>query len=1199
MGFSLGNIVSFIAGAALTAVGLLAEGLTFGTSTSLVMMGVTMMASAVISATTPAPNPYASGLSQLNTGTAIQIPPSTSNKIPVVYGTAYIGGVFSDLSISSDNQQLYYVLPLCEVTNNGLDTITFGNVYYSGKLCLFSGYSYTSTGATVASVSSTIGYQLTYTGTLSSSITIGSIVTFANTGSPFVYTVEAINTSTQTIAFSAALDASVVGGATMYSLNTNSSGSVAVVGLIDPATGIIDTSVNGNLNIYLYSNGSNVGYNTATSAITVMQTSGLTYKWDNTKLMTNLAFAIVDLSYNQQASITSIAQTQFECINSRSAPGDCLYDYLTNDVYGAAIPASQVDTTSLTALNTYSAQTITFTDYLSGTYTQPRFVFNGVIDNKQSVLQTLQDMTACCDCLLKYNEIYGIWSVIVQTPTYTVAMDINNSNLTGAISLNTLDISNIYSIAECQFPDIALMGSFNTSTLDLATINPSLLYPNEPTNSQIIKLPLCGNNVQAQLLATRMLKESRLVLTVKGTVNYIGLELEAGDVVTITLTNYGWSAKLFRIMQVEQNFAPDGAITVALTMQEYDPTAFNDVAITSYVPPNSTGLSSPNVFGTVPAPTVISNLTNLPVPTIGIQVKASSAGVVQYAEVWYSAYANPTSSQLIFGGTTAISPAGNPYSNSSNLPTVYLTAIPAGNWYFFDRMVNSLGSSPFSPASSVLYWVPTTFQYNDRYLSVAYATSSTGTGFTANPRGMTYYGLANSNVAVWDSNPAYYTWYPANPVFGSSGTLNYLYWCNRSNNLVSFASGPAALAAGSAEFVPTDPNYDPTIWQALVDPTTGQASIIDLNQRTGQLLGTGTTTVGTGEILVTNNPQGQVIASLAQLLSFPGGASQYTSSAATITVDKYGRVVGFNPPDSFYYTMTAFDASSGQTVFSVTRGSEYVSGNCWVFQNGLLLDTSQYTDTGGSTGTVTLSIGANLNDIVTIISFASISSLSLVTTSATGTGTTATLGFATLAYVPFTIGQSITVSGINPTGYNGTHTVTACSTSSVSFASTTTGAQTVSGVIVPSNTTYNSFSRNSATLSNQGNYTASGFTLVSGTELLFLNGTVINAQDYNIAGQVISFTNNVSGDLQIIQWSANNLGVNNGDPSNTDTYTIIGQATYSFSNNPNAFNLYNNGVLLLETQDYTITTSNYTLAQTPTSGLNILVEQTFNRTGAV
>ena len=264
---------------------------------------------------------------------------------------------------------------------------------------------------------------------------------------------------------------------------------------------------------------------------------------------------------------------------------------------------------------------------------------------------------------------------------------------------------------------------------------------------------------------------------------------------------------------------------------------------------------------------------------------------------------------------------------------------------------------------------------------------------------------------------------------------------------------------------------------------------------------------------------------MAQLLSFPGGAATYTSSVATLTVDIYGRVVGFVAPDTFNYTMTAFDASSGQTVFNVTRGTEYLSGNCLIFQNGLLLDPSEYTDTGGSTGTVTLATGANLNDIITIISMASIS------------------------------------------------------------ASTST--------------TYNSFSRNSATLNNDGSYTASGFTLVSGNELLFLNGTVINAQDYNISGQTISFVNAVSGDLQIIQWTNNNQGQPNGNPSNTDTYTIIGQSLYPFVFNPLAFNLYNNGVLLLETVDYSVTTGSYTLAQTPTSNLNILVEQSFNRNGAV
>jgi hypothetical protein len=146
--------------------------------------------------------------------------------------------------------------------------------------------------------------------------------------------------------------------------------------------------------------------------------------------------------------------------------------------------------------------------------------------------------------------------------------------------------------------------------------------------------------------------------------------------------------------------------------------------------------------------------------------------------------------------------------------------------------------------------------------------------------------------------------------------------------------------------------------------------------------------------------------------------------------------------------------------------------------------------------------------------------------------------------------------------------------------------------------TYNSFTRYTATLSSQANYTALGW-LVSGNELIFLNGTVVNAQDYNIVGQVISFITAVSGDLQVLIWTNNNQGQPNGNPSNTNIYTVVGQALYSFAYNPLAFNLYNNGVLLLETVDYSVTTGSYTLSQTPTTNTNILVEQTFNRTGAV
>ena len=183
--------------------------------------------------------------------------------------------------------------------------------------------------------------------------------------------------------------------------------------MVDPATGLVDTKVNGYLNIYLYSNGSNNPVNSSQSAITVMQSSGLTYTWDSSKLMTNCAFAIVHLTYNANAGVTSIAQTQFEIINSRIAPGDVIYDYLTSTVYGGAIPASQIDTASLTALNAYCAQTITFNNYLGVPETQPRFTFNGAIDTTQNILDNVQSIVNCCDCLLKYNEIYGVWSVIV------------------------------------------------------------------------------------------------------------------------------------------------------------------------------------------------------------------------------------------------------------------------------------------------------------------------------------------------------------------------------------------------------------------------------------------------------------------------------------------------------------------------------------------------------------------------------------------------------------------------------------------------------------------------------------------------------------------------------------------------------------------------------------------------------------------
>jgi len=62
----------------------------------------------------------------------IQLPPATENKIPVVYGSAYIGGSVTDAKISSDNQTMWYCVTMAEVTDTGGYTFDTSNIYYNG-----------------------------------------------------------------------------------------------------------------------------------------------------------------------------------------------------------------------------------------------------------------------------------------------------------------------------------------------------------------------------------------------------------------------------------------------------------------------------------------------------------------------------------------------------------------------------------------------------------------------------------------------------------------------------------------------------------------------------------------------------------------------------------------------------------------------------------------------------------------------------------------------------------------------------------------------------------------------------------------------------------------------------------------------------------------------------------------------------------
>jgi hypothetical protein len=1131
-----------------------------------------------------------SGASQ-NPGNRQTIPPATNNKLPVIYGSAWTGGSIVDMSISTDNQWMYWVIALSEVTGDGGDSYTFGDVYFSGRKCVFS---------------STDPYKVT--------------------------------------------------------------------GLYDPSTLVTDGAVNEKLYIYLYKNGTNSNVNSPYTAYQIMTGGGsftvnTVYKW-TVQQMSTCAFAIVQMKYSQDANLTALQQMKFQINNPRKAPGDCFLDYFTNTVYGAGLTLDQVDTTSLTALNTYCAEPFTYVPSGGGTATQNRFQFNGVIDTNRSIMDNLQEMATSCDCLIKYNEITGLWGVIVQKPTYTVAMDINDSNMIGAITVTPTDIANAYNVIECKFPDTSNQDSFNVATFDLAELAPTLLYPNEPINKQTVTLLMVNNNVTAQYIANRLLEGGREDLNITCTVDYSGLQLEAGDIVTVTNTNYGWAAKLFRITKVTEQFGSDGTITAALILSEFNPQVYDDKDITQFTPAPNTGLPNALSFGTLNPPIITNQTVSVPAPFFYVYVPIPTNGIAQYAEIYYSA--ENTGSNLIFAGTTEIKPSGSNYAPPGNMPPVVLTGIAAGDWYFFYKIVNGLGTSGLSAASDLLHWRPNTYQYANRYLMLAYSNSDDGIyGFSFDPRGKSYFGIYSSDIIASSENPADYTWFPASPNFGTANYLLYALWGNRS---VSYAVSTADYFSGSGNFVSSDIDYPNTVWSGLpdaaltytnfqanlyssnlysvysiyylgsessmigntiagdyiqagtyvtaVDPYdslgyrlylnqpmvglttdvfnttlqygTSVISYIDLDQTSGQAIITGLTTANANNGMLAIQPtnDGRLQVALNKFISFGTDGSgaeilQKTVQPALLTIDIYGRVVGFQYPDGFYFTIQNYTATSGQTVFTTTRSSTYLINNCLVFQNGTLVDVSEYTDTAGATGTVTFSSGRLLNSKITIISIRA--------------SHTATAG-------EFVLTKFYKITDLGSTTNAQWNTIAGTSGVTYSVGSTFTCANIGTGLGTgQAATVYNAFTRFNQTITNENHITPTT-PIENGFEYLFFNGIAMTDPDYNInnAGDIIDLPANMSGTMTVIQWAANNLSAPAGNCYQVTNYTQANQPNYNFGLTQYAFNLHYNGVFQVNgttttsttNYDYTTVSGGYALSNTPLVNTDTLLQQSFTRTGA-
>jgi hypothetical protein len=685
-----------------------------------------------------------------DSGARVQLPPSTNNALPVVYGSAYVAPTMTDAKISTDQKTMWYVMALSEVPDDGL--MSYGDIYYNGNRVTFD------------------------------STDPAKVIKLTNNANP-------------------------------------------------PQE---DTKVDGSLYMYLFTNGSFTGVNTGgLSAIDIMSDASIeaAQRWDSTlytqggtgaAFMRQCAFIIVKIVYNRDSGLTQLGQINVQLHCDIAKPGTVLLDYMVNPRYGCAIPLENIDTASLALLNAYSDELITYTPVGGGSATIPRYRINGPINTGQSCLTNLQVIADSCDSWLQYSELTGQWKIVInQSYTdYTTTEElyhVDSYNLIGGIDVNPIDSNATYNIVEIQYPDANIKDQTNFKIIHLYEYVPEVMSPNEPVNRLIIQYPVVNNYVQAMYLGERRMLQSREDLVVSFSLDYSGIQISAGDVIRITLNEYGWctptfpDGKLFRVTQVQETKDDSGFLGARITASEYNDTIYANNPIEQFIPEANTGLTDPNIHSDVLAPAVTTSaLSNGTVKSFTVNAVVPTTGTVTNMDFNYGISSDTTTHKLY----KTVSPGnGKPYVNGTSV-SIPVTDVLAAT-YYWSVTARNLQSGRNSPSSSAYVWSGpnvTTYDANTNTGGISFSNIGTGTGAQSVLATYTY------SIAKTLTSPIY------NTIFDLTtyGTAYKTYAWNKPKSLIGttvsgtkynpYYQGTSSTADGfqynsTAPYTPSGANY--------------------------------------------------------------------------------------------------------------------------------------------------------------------------------------------------------------------------------------------------------------------------------------------------------------------------------------------------------------------------------------------------------
>ena len=418
--------------------------------------------------------------------------------------------------------------------------------------------------------------------------------------------------------------------------------------------------------------------------------------WGSNHRLRGLCYLAIRFKWNQDA-FTGIPKVQAKikgkkvvAYNSslvaqtaafKTNPAWCLLDYLTNERYGKGIAVSEIDLQSF-----YDASVIceTQVEPYSGASNINIFDTNVALDTSQKIIDNVREILKGCRGYLPYTE--GKYKLVIET-TGTAAITLTEDDIIGGYNLSIPTKNERYNrvivgfvnpdrnfqVDEVQFPpidDSSLPSADQHATMK--TADGGFLLEGRFTFKTIT------SPYQAEEMAEIILRRSREALTLGLTVSFDAYDLAIGDIVNITHSSLGFSAKAFRVLGI--TFNED--FTIGLALVEYQASHYTWATKAQVSSTPSTNL--PNPFTIQPpasvtlSDTLIEYNDGTVIVALDVAIGASPDSFIDFYQVEYKL---STDSDFII------------YAQGSGLNHRVLNVIDQQTYDVRVKAVNTLGVS--------------------------------------------------------------------------------------------------------------------------------------------------------------------------------------------------------------------------------------------------------------------------------------------------------------------------------------------------------------------------------------------------------------------------------------------------------------------------------------------------------------------------